>query len=171
MPFDPRTEYLNLPLPHEKNDLSEDLPRLVEQARGFDAHAQRADAAQENIVKALSTKANASDMAAVKNAIDALDAVADAAQTAADTAQISANNAAAQATANEGKITAHAALLATTDSAGHARADGTTISAAADGTLSVLSAPLWQGRALHVSSNAPADADGAEGDLWLKIAG
>ncbi len=45
MVMNPRTAYLNLPLPHEKNDLREDLPRLIAQANGFAAHAKTTDTA------------------------------------------------------------------------------------------------------------------------------
>lgn len=45
MVMNPRTAYLNLPLPHEKNDMREDLPRLIAQANGFDAHARTTDEA------------------------------------------------------------------------------------------------------------------------------
>lgn len=65
MVMDPRTAYLNLPLPHEKNDLREDLPRLIAQANGFDAHAKTTDTA----LAARLEQANAAD-----DAIAALEA-------------------------------------------------------------------------------------------------
>ena len=174
--IDKISEYLALPLPNEQNMLEDDCPRIVQSFKKLDAHAKatdtalaarlaQADAADEAIA-VLQQRATATETAqgVTAEAIAALQERATATETA--------HGVTAATVAGQGQtLLAHAALLAATDSAGHAKADGTTISAAADGTLSVLSAPLWQGRALHVSANAPTDADGAVGDLWLKIAG
>lgn len=43
MVYDTRTEFLKLPLPHEKNDLREDLPRLIQQAKIIDTNAKEID--------------------------------------------------------------------------------------------------------------------------------
>ena len=67
-------------------------------------------------------------------------------------------------------LSSHAALLASATAAGHARADGTTITADASGALSVINSPLWAGRTIFSSTAEPTAEEGNVGDIWLKLA-
>ena len=66
-------------------------------------------------------------------------------------------------------LLAHAALLASATATGHAKADGATIAATEDGTLSVINSPLWAGRAIYASTAEPTAENGKIGDIWIKV--
>lgn len=166
--IDNKSEYLGLPLPNEQNMLEDDCLRISRAFRKLDEHARETEERAQNMetrVVTLETKAERLEIMAdtLENGAAALASRA----TALEEQTAGLQQQAETATAS---LSAHAALLAGMDAAGHAKADGATVAVAEDGTLSVINSPLWAGRAIFASTAAPDAAAGNVGDIWLKVA-
>lgn len=59
MAYDEKTPHLSLPLPHPRNTLREDCPRIRESLQALDRFAEKSDAAVAALAEADTTLANA----------------------------------------------------------------------------------------------------------------
>ena len=101
--IDTKTEYLNLPLPNEQNELVEDCPRIVRSFRSLDAYAKQNDLELDAALLAVGNAQETADQA-VTNAATAQRA-AENAQSAANEAQRIANSAKSEVESAMGMIT------------------------------------------------------------------